>query len=70
MKLKKINADTSKLKMIKELQNLMNQYYFMVDKLSSIFIDEKEKNELIEEIKLLETSLKSKISIVSLMRGF
>ncbi len=70
MKLRKINADISKIKMIKELQNLMNQYYLMVDKLSSIFIDEKEKNELIEEIKLLETSLKSKISIVSLMRGF
>lgn len=70
MKLKKINSDTSKIKMIKELQNLMNQYYILVDKLSSIFIDEKEKKELIEEIKLLETSLKSKISIVSLMRGF
>lgn len=70
MKLKKINADTSKIKMIKELQNLMNQYYLMVDKLSSIFIDEKEKNELIEEINLLETSLRSKLLIVSLMRGF
>lgn len=70
MKLKKINADTSKVKMIKELQNLMNQYYLMVEKLSSIFIDEKEKNELIEEINLLETSLRSKLLIVSLMRGF
>lgn len=70
MNFKKINSDTSKVKMIKELQNLMNQYYLLVDKLSSIFITEKEKNELIEEIKLLETSLRSKISITTLMRGF
>ena len=70
MKLKRQNIDNSKIKMISELQNLVKQYYVLVDELSSIFTNETKKDELIEEIKILETTLKSKLSITSCMKGF
>lgn len=70
MNMKKKFNDSSKLTMIKEMQNLLKQYHTLVDSLSSVFTTEEKKNELLEEIKLLETSLKSKMSITSLMKGF
>ena len=70
MILKKKFYDSSKLTLIKEMQNLLKQYHTLVDSLSSMFITEEKQNELLEEIKLLEETLKSKISISSLMRGF
>lgn len=70
MKIKKKFYDGSKLTMIKEIQNLLKQYHTLVDSLSSMFTTEEKQNELLEEIKLLEQTLKSKISISSLMRGF
>lgn len=68
--MKKKFYDGSKLIMIKEIQNLLKQYHTLVDSLSSMFTTEEKQNELLEEIKLLEETLKSKISISSLMRGF
>lgn len=70
MILKKNFYDSSKLTMIKEMQNLLKQYHTLVDNLSSMFTTEEQQNELLEEIKLLEDTLKSKLSISSLMRGF
>lgn len=70
MKLKKNFYDGSKLTMIKEMQNLLKQYHTLVDSLSSIFTSEEKQNELLEEIKLLEETLKSKMTITTLMRGF
>lgn len=70
MKLKKKFYDSSKLTMIKEMQNLLKQYHTLVDSLSSMFTTEEKQNELLEEIKLLEESLKSKMTITTLMRGF
>jgi uncharacterized protein Yka (UPF0111/DUF47 family) len=68
--LKKKFYDGSKLTMIKEMQNLLKQYHTLVDKLSSILTTEEQRNELVEEIKLLEDTLKSKMTITTLMRGF
>lgn len=68
--MKKKFYDGSKLTMIKEIQNLLKQYHTLVDSLSSMFTTEEKQNELLEEIKLLEESLKSKMTITTLMRGF
>lgn len=70
MKIKKKFYDSSKLTMIKEMQNLLKQYHTLVDDLSSMFTTEEKQNELLEEIKLLEDTLKSKMTITALMRGF
>lgn len=70
MKLKKKFYDGSKLTIIKEIQNLLKQYHTLVDSLSSMFTTEEKQNELLEEIKILEDVLKSKLLISSLMRGF
>ena len=70
MKLKKNFYDRSKLTMIKEIQNLLKQYHNLVDSLSSMFTSEEKQKELLEEIKLLEETLKSKMIITTLMRGF
>lgn len=70
MNIKKNFCDGNKLVMIKEMKNLLQQYYILVDELSSIFTTEQKQKELLEEIKLLEDILKSKITITSLMRGF
>ena len=70
MKIKKKFYDSSKLAMIKEMQNLLNQYHTLVDDLSSMFTTEEKQNELLEEIKILEGTLRSKILITTLMRGF
>jgi uncharacterized protein Yka (UPF0111/DUF47 family) len=70
MKHKKKFYDGSKLTIIKEIQNLLKQYHTLVDSLSSMFTTEEKQNELLEEIKILEDVLKSKLLISSLMRGF
>lgn len=70
MTLKKKNHNNNKLKAITELQNLFKQYHILVDDLSSIFTTEQKQEELQEEIKILEDTLKSKLTISSLMRGF
>lgn len=70
MTLKKKNYNNNKLKAIAELQNLFKQYHTLVDDLSSIFTTEQKRQELLEEIKILEDTLKSKLTISSLMRGF
>lgn len=70
MNMKKKFYDSSKLTMIKEIQNLLKQYHTLVDSLSSMFTTEEMQIELLEEVKLLEETLKSKMSISSLMRGF
>ncbi len=70
MKIKKKSYDSSKLTMIKEMQNLLKQYHTLVDDLSFMFTTEEKQNELLEEIKILEDTLKSKMTITTLMRGF
>lgn len=70
MSIKINNFNHSKLDVIADIKNLVNQYYLLVDELSSIFLTKKEKEELIEEIKKLEALIKSKLLVSSMMRGY
>lgn len=60
----------NKLKAVQELKQLIKQYENEVEKLGSIFLSKQQKEELAEEIKLLEMTLKGKFFIATQMKGF
>lgn len=70
MSIKINNFNHNKLDVISDIKNLVKQYYLLVDELSSIFLTKKEKEELIQEIKNLESVIKNKMIVSAMMKGY
>ena len=65
-----MKKNMNKLNDLKEFHKLTNQYLLLVADLTNIFNSREKKEELANEISLLEDILKSKLSILSMIKGF
>lgn len=59
-----------KLNLIIDIQNLLKSYSKLVEKMGDIFLSISERKKIEEEIKILESLIKSKITICSEMKGY
>lgn len=59
-----------KLNLISDIQNLLKSYSKLVEKMGDIFLSISERKKIEEEIKILESLIKSKINICSEMKGY
>lgn len=67
---KKWKDSSHKLNIVGEIQHLTKNYFLLVNSLGNMFLSLEEKEKLRAEIEEIEKSLKSKLSISSMMRGF
>ena len=59
-----------KLNLISDIQNLLKSYSKLVEKMGDIFLSISERKKIEEEIKIVESLIKSKINICSEMKGY
>lgn len=67
---KKWKSSSDKLNIVGEIQHLTKQYFLLVNSIGNMFLTKEEKKQIQEEINEIETTLKSKLTISSFMRGY